>query len=179
MHRLYSKAPLKSVFNIILRVNEGLASENSIDRHIIRGVNASLRNETTRRPSGTRLNLICEKDSEPQFFNFSRVQAARDHLEAKETEKLQKQQELEGGKTLAVVVEEQKERENAERMKKSTEKRYRSRRKRWLKVRFRRNQKTITSRPDEGAFSINNNIQSRGLFKPCKRKNGGYRIRVF
>lgn len=93
----------------ILRANERLAAERSIDQHIIRGFTISLREEKKRRQRGKRLNLLGVEDSGPQFFSPSKVQAARDRQAVKEDEKLQKQQEIEERKALATAARHQKE----------------------------------------------------------------------
>lgn len=116
IHRTYKNAPSSPLLAKILRANERLAAEHSIDQHIIKGLNLALREEKKRRQRGKRLNLVGEEDSGPQFFSPGRVQAARDRQTAKEEEKIQRQQQMEEKKASAAAARQQKEKEKAERM---------------------------------------------------------------
>lgn len=122
IHRAYQNAPSSPLLAKILRANERLASEHSIDQHIIRGLNAALRNEKKRRQRGKRLNMLGEEASGPQFYSPGKVQAARDRQTVIEAEKLQKQQDLEEKRALAAAAKQQKAMEKAERMKIMAEK---------------------------------------------------------
>lgn len=94
VHRLYDKALSRLLFNKILRANERLASEHSIDQHVIEGLNNALRNEKEPRQRGKRLKLLGEEEPGARFFSPSKIQAARARLKEQETEKLQKQRDI-------------------------------------------------------------------------------------
>ena len=156
MHKEYLKAPTQPRFMKILRANERLAADHSIDQHIIRGLNSALRNEKKRRQRGKRLNLLGDGDSGPQFFSPSKVQAARDRLEAKEMERTQKQQELEGKKALTAAAKKQKEDDKAQRSKIATEKKILSaelREKKLAEKQVQKDLKNTASEIGEGSSS--------------------------
>ena len=79
IYRAYKFKPAKSWLSKILRVNERLAAEHSIDQHVIRGLMEALKHEKKRRRRGKRLNLLGQEESGPQFFSLTKVQAAREH----------------------------------------------------------------------------------------------------
>ena len=60
------------------------------------------------------LNLLAQKDSEPQFFNSNRVKAAREYQAQRDTEEALRQQEILDKKVLAVIKKAEKENEKAE-----------------------------------------------------------------
>lgn len=116
IRRAYKNDPTSPLLKKILRANERLAAEHSIDQHVIKGLNLALKAEKKRRQRGKRLNLLGEEDSGPQFYSPSKVQAARERQTAKEDEKLQKQQQIEEREALAAAARHQKEKEKVERM---------------------------------------------------------------
>ena len=84
IHRAYKFKPTESFFSKILRANERLATEHSIDQHVIKGLLIALQQEKKRRRRGKRLNLVGEEESRPQFFSPRRIQTAREFQAAKE-----------------------------------------------------------------------------------------------
>jgi hypothetical protein len=68
-------AKIKIFLNDIKR----LAAKYSIATHVIRGLEEAIKIEKYKYKKTKRLNLLGEEESRPQFFNPSRVQAARDH----------------------------------------------------------------------------------------------------
>ena len=77
VQRQYHNQPNSPLLKKLFRANERLASQYSVDQHIVKGLTVSLRNEKKKRQRGKRLNLLGEEDSGPQFFSPQRVQAAR------------------------------------------------------------------------------------------------------
>jgi hypothetical protein len=72
--------------DLILQLQERLAAQHKIDRHIQSGLLDTLAKEKKRRKQGKRLNLIGEEDTGAQLFHSSRVQMANAYaaeLEAK------------------------------------------------------------------------------------------------
>lgn len=122
MHKTYIKTLSQFVFIKILRANERFVVKHFMNQHIIKNFIEAFQNEKKRRQKGKKLNLLSEESSGPQFFSPNKVQAARDRLKAKETEKTQKQQDLEGKKALAAATKKQKKEDKAEKVKKTLEK---------------------------------------------------------
>ena len=174
MHILYSKCPSDLLLIKILRANERLASEHDIDQHVIRGLNIAIKNEKKRRQRGKRLNLLGQETSGPQFFSPTKIQAARDTLDAKETEKQQKQLDLGEKRALAAVVKVQKEMEKAERMEKAKEKRKLAAEAKKIKEAEKRAEKEAkmrASRPGgEGSTSRNQDSEASSPKKKGKIK---------
>lgn len=115
VQRQFRKAPSPTILSKILRANERLAAQHSIDQHVVNGLINTLRNEKKRRQRGKRLNLVGEEDSGPQFFSPSRVQAARDRRDQKEMEEAQRQQDILDKRAQAALKKQQKEAEKAQR----------------------------------------------------------------
>ena len=64
LHRVY-KYKLKNIFlSKLLRANERLAAERSVNQYIIKGLLKALQQEKKRRNKGKRLNLFGKNDSE-------------------------------------------------------------------------------------------------------------------
>src|SRR5450432_1305833 len=85
-HREYKKAPTRKGLELIFRGHEQLAAQDSINKHIIKGLQQSLQLEKRKRNRGKRLNLVGEEDCGPQFFTPERVRAAIAYQAEKERE---------------------------------------------------------------------------------------------
>src|SRR5450432_3577748 len=85
-HRDYKLNPTSKKLALIFRGYEKLAAQDSIHRHIIKGLQQSLQIEKTKRKRGKRLNLLGEEDNGPQFFTPERVRAAIEYQAQKEDE---------------------------------------------------------------------------------------------
>ena len=114
-HREFRIRPTKLLLSKILRANEKLSALHSIDRHMIAGLQMTIREEKKRRARGKRLNLVGEEESGPQFFSPSKVQAARDYQASKDKEEEQRKQEIADRKALAAAKKVTKEKERVER----------------------------------------------------------------
>ena len=107
--RLYLNAPDFVTLRKIFKANEQLASQQSINSHLIYGLSNTLRNERKRRHRGKRLNLIGEEGAGPQLFSPSRIAKAREFQSQKEADEVQKHQEIADRKALAATKKAQKE----------------------------------------------------------------------
>ena len=123
VHKAYAQHPTFLLLEKILNANERLASEHSIDQHIIRGLTEALKMEKKRRKRGARLNLLGEKDDGPQFFSPSKVQAAKDFQTSKEEEKLKKQEDIAEKRAQTVINKALKEKAKVDRSLLAAEKR--------------------------------------------------------
>jgi hypothetical protein len=85
-HREYKKALTRKGLELIFRGHEQLAAQDSINKHIIKGLQQSLQLEKRKRNRGKRLNLVGEEDCGPQFFTPERVRAAIAYQAEKERE---------------------------------------------------------------------------------------------
>jgi hypothetical protein len=79
VYKEYQKAPTQEGLSLIFRGHEELAAKDSINQHIIKGLQESLKLEKKKRKLGKRLNLIGEEDHGPQFFTPERVRTAIDY----------------------------------------------------------------------------------------------------
>src|SRR5450432_2462636 len=84
VHKEYKRAPTQKGLALIFHGHEELAAKDSINQHIIKGLQQSLKLEKKKRKPGKRLNLIGEEDYGPQFFTPERVRAAIDYQAQKE-----------------------------------------------------------------------------------------------
>lgn len=109
VQRQYYNQPNSPLLKKLFRANERLASQHSVDQHIVKGLTISLRNEKKKRQRGKRLNLLGEEDSGPQFFSPKRVQAARQFQAIKDAEEVLRQQQILDKKALAATRKAQKE----------------------------------------------------------------------
>ena len=122
LQRTYKFKPKNTFISKLLRANEYLAAERSINQHIIKGLLKALKQEKKRRKRGKRLNLLGEDESGPQFFSPSRVQAAREYQAIKEEDELIKRQGIEERKVQAAAKRKQKEEEKEKRAAAAAEK---------------------------------------------------------
>ena len=180
MHKAYIKVSSQSVFTKILRANERLAVEHSIDQHIIKGLTEALRNEKKRKERGKKLNLLGEEGSGPQFFSSGKVQVARNRLEVKETEKVQKQQDLEEKKALAAAAKKHKEEAKAQRLRKALEKKILNAELKEKKMAERQVQKDLKNTASEvlGGGSSSIKVTSEPSLPKTKGKNKGSEVVV-
>jgi len=85
-HRDYKLNPTSKKLALIFRGHEKLAAQDSIHRHMIKGLQQSLQIEKTKRKRGKRLNLLGQEETGPQFFTPDRVKAALAYQAQKEDE---------------------------------------------------------------------------------------------
>jgi len=111
----YRNAPSSSLITKILKANEKLTSQHSIDNHIIKGLSNTLRNEKKKRQRGKRLNLLGENSTGPQFFSPNRIQQARDYQDQKDQIEVQRQQEIAHKKDQSALKKAQKEADKVQR----------------------------------------------------------------
>src|SRR5450432_2572158 len=96
VHKEYKRAPTQKGLTLIYRSHEELATKDSINQQIIKGLQESLKLEKKKRKLGKRLNLIGEEDHRPQFFTPERVRAAINYQAQKEDEQeLEKRAKIE------------------------------------------------------------------------------------
>jgi hypothetical protein len=67
VYKAYRKDPKLETLNLILRSNETLAAQQSINQHIIKGLEYTIDWEKKKRQRGKRLNLLSEEEIGPQF----------------------------------------------------------------------------------------------------------------
>lgn len=115
MQRQYRVAPNSTLLSKVFRANERLASQHSVDDHMVKGLAEALKNEKKKRQRGQRLNLLGEDDSGPQFFSPGRVQRARDYQDQKEINEARRQQEIADKKAAAAIKKAQKEADKIQR----------------------------------------------------------------
>jgi hypothetical protein len=65
IHRKYQIEPTRKRLELIFRGHEQLAAQDSINKHIINGLQQSLQIEKRKRKKGKRLNLLGEEDNGP------------------------------------------------------------------------------------------------------------------
>jgi len=71
---------------LVFKANVALASQVSIDQHIINGLHTALNLERQKRKKGKKLNLVGEDDIGPQFYSPCRVRRALAFQDEKEAE---------------------------------------------------------------------------------------------
>ena len=123
VQKVYVEQSTSFLLDKILKANERLTAEHSIDQHIIRGLTEALKNEKKRRKRRIRLNLIEEKEEGPQFFSSSKMQATRNFQTSKKKKKLQKKQEITKKRTQIVINKVLKEKVKQKRFLAAAEKR--------------------------------------------------------
>lgn len=115
-HQQFKADPSVANLDLILRANEKLATQHSIDKHINEGLVYALKEEKKRRTRGIRLNLIGEEDNGPQLFTPNRIHAAKIYqkqkAEAVEQEKVDKAKK----KAQQAVARQDRDREKQERV---------------------------------------------------------------
>ena len=114
VHKAYAKHPTSLLLEKILHANEQLAAEHSIDQHLIHVLIDALKQEKKRRKRGVRLNLIGEKEEGAQFFNPSKVQAARNFQASKKEKKFKKQKKITEKRAQSIINKVQKEKAKLE-----------------------------------------------------------------
>ena len=124
VHKEYKKAPTQKGLALIFRGHEELAAKDSINQHIIKGLQQSLKLEKKKRQKGKRLNLIGGEDHGPQFFTPERVHATINYQAQKEdNHKLEKRARIENKAKKALEKKEkelQKQLNRDERLEKHT-----------------------------------------------------------
>ena len=74
IYRAYKFKFVEFLLSKILRVNERLAAEHSIDQYLIRGLTEALKHEKKRRRRGKRLNLLGQEESGPYVMTLGHTQ---------------------------------------------------------------------------------------------------------
>jgi hypothetical protein len=100
---------LRKKLELIFRGYEQLAAQDSINRHIIKGLQQSLQIEKKKRKRGKRLNLVGEEDNGPQFYTPNRVRTALEYQEQKEREEEAEKQVKIDNKARKALEKEEKE----------------------------------------------------------------------
>ena len=121
IHRAYKFNPTLTKLSKIFRANERLAAEQSISKHVVRGLQEALKDEKKRRTRGKRLNILGLEDSEPQFYSPVKVQAAREFQSTKEVEEALRRLNIDEKKQLSIAKKEEKRKERVERLKAAAE----------------------------------------------------------
>jgi hypothetical protein len=125
IHRQYKLEPTEERLELILRGHEQLATQVSIDNHIITSLQRSIKIEKKKRQRGERLNLIGEEESSrPQFFSPARIKAAREHQDKKEAEEAAEKQVKANNKVRRAREKEEKEAEKKKKAKERIQKRH-------------------------------------------------------
>jgi len=106
--RAFNNTSDPAILNKIFTANERLASQHSVDKHVIQGLIYTLKNEKKKRQRGKRLNLLNEESSGPQLFSPQRIQKAREVQGQKEIIEAQRQQDLIDKKAVAATKKAQK-----------------------------------------------------------------------
>ena len=99
--KAYKADPNPDFLEKLFRANLILATQHEIDRHVEQGLIGALKDEKKRRRRGKKLNLLGEEGSGPQFFSPTRIQAARDYQESKQTNEALRQQAVNDKKSAA------------------------------------------------------------------------------
>src|SRR5450432_245374 len=111
IHWEYRLEPTRKRLDLIFRGYERLATQVSINNHIIKGLQQTIQIEKSKRKKGKRLNLVREEDSRPQFFTPARVKAALEYQAEKEDqEEAEKQVRIENKARKALEKEEKEAR---------------------------------------------------------------------
>ena len=87
VQKAYKQTHSNTILELVFKANVALASQVSIDQHIINGLYEALKIERQKRKKGKKLNLVREDDIGPQFYSPCRVRRAlafQDEKEAKE-----------------------------------------------------------------------------------------------
>lgn len=113
--RLFYTTSNSAVLKKLFTANERLASQHSIDDHVIRGLIISLKDEKKKRYRSKRLNLLNEEGSGPQIFSPRRVQQAKANADQKEQEEVQRQQNIINRRAAAANKKAQREAEKLQR----------------------------------------------------------------
>jgi len=122
-HRSYQYSPTAAKTEKLLKANERLAAQHSIDQHIYRELENAFKIEKRNRRKGKKLNLLGEEACGAQFFSPGRVQAARERHATKEADKQLELDEKAEKKASALSAKLQKEAEKAKRAIEKGEKR--------------------------------------------------------
>ena len=116
IHQQYKLDNSDRKLKLILRSYEKLATQYSINEHIINGLQEAFKIEKKKRTKGKRLNLISlEDDSGPQFFSPSQIQATRRFQAEKEDEEALQRQVKTNEKARKALGKEKNEVEKKER----------------------------------------------------------------
>jgi DDE superfamily endonuclease len=113
--RSFRNAPNSPTVAKLLRANEVLAAQHSVDQHVVKGLQQALNNEKRRRNRGKRLNLIGEEASGAQFFSPKRVEAALAWQAQKEEAEIQRQREIASKRIQAAAKKQYQEEAKVER----------------------------------------------------------------
>ena len=116
MQKAYLLKPSKPLLTKLFNAGTKLAAQNSVNQHIITGLHKTINMERKKHKKRSRLNLLGENISNPQFFSPSRVAAARDFQAKKRAEEESNRQKVIERKVLAAEKKVQKASEKAERV---------------------------------------------------------------
>jgi len=99
----------------LLRASERLAAQQSILAHEVVGLKEAINMEKRKRYKGKRLNLVGDEAGGPILFSPGQVQRAREVIEQKEQDEIERRAGIEARKAAAALVRQQKAEEKAER----------------------------------------------------------------
>ena len=100
----------------IFQINEHLAAEQSISKHVVRDLQKTLKDEKKRQTRGKRLNILEIEDSESQFYSSAKVQTAREFQSTKEVTETLRCLNIDEKKQLTIVKKEKKRKKQIKRL---------------------------------------------------------------
>jgi hypothetical protein len=86
VQKAYKQTHSEAILELVFKANIALASQASIDQHIINGLHVALKLERQKCKKGKKLNLVGEDDIRLQFYSLCRVRRTLEFQSEKETE---------------------------------------------------------------------------------------------
>jgi DDE superfamily endonuclease len=108
-HRAYQLELDQAKLEKLMNANIQLAAQQSINEHVISGLQYALAIEKKKRTRGKKLNLIGEQDSKAQFWSPTRYKAAQAYQAQKEEAEHQRKEAIASKKACAAAAREQKQ----------------------------------------------------------------------
>ena len=113
VQKAYKQTHSEALLDLVFKANIALASQVSIDQHIITGLHAALKLECQKRKKGKKLNLVGEDDIGPQFYSPDRVRRALVFQGEKEAQEQADRNRIASKKAQSAANKVQKEAEKA------------------------------------------------------------------
>ena len=113
VQKAYKQTHSEALLDLVFKANIALASQVSIDQHIINGLHAAIKLERQKRKKGKKLNLVGEDDIGPQFYNPDRVRRALVFQGEKEAQEQADRNRIASKKAQSAANKVQKEAEKA------------------------------------------------------------------
>ena len=105
----------------IFQINEPLAAEQSISKHVVRDLQKALKDEKKRQTRGKQLNILEIEDSGSQFYFSAKVQTAREFQSTKKVTEVLRCLNIVEKKQLTIAKKEKKRKKRVERLRVAVE----------------------------------------------------------